>query len=82
MSYTYERRVLEEKLLEIERDILELEETINNLDQLKVNKVYRIIGGKILVEYPGDKVLELLSDELDRLKAWRSKLVKQLSGED
>ena len=82
MSYTYERRVLEEKLLEIERDILELEETINNLDRLKVNKVYRIIGGKILVEYPGDKVLELLSDELDRLRAWRNKLVKQLSGED
>ncbi len=82
MSYTYNKRVLEEKLLEIERDILELEETINNLDQLKVNKVYRIIGGKILVEYPGDKVVELLSDELDRLKAWRSKLVKQLSGKD
>ena len=82
MSYTYERRVLEEKLLEIERDIMELEEAINNLDRFKVNKVYRIIGGKILVEYPGDKVLELLSDELDRLRAWRSKLVKQLSGED
>jgi len=80
MSYRYQRRVLEEKLLEIERDIMELEDTINNLDKLKVNKVYRVIGGKILVEYPEDTALEILRDELDLLKAWKSKLVKQLSG--
>jgi chaperonin cofactor prefoldin len=81
MSYKYHKPVLEEKLIELERDILELEETINNLDKIKVNKVYQIIGGKILVEYPGDNVREILSDELDRLKAWRNKLIKQLSAE-
>jgi NifB/MoaA-like Fe-S oxidoreductase len=75
----YSSPVIQRKLLELEMDIELLEKTLEQLDETQVSRVYMVIGGRVLVEYPPSKSRELIEDELNRLRAWRNKLLSQLN---